>query len=1058
MTDDGRFDGPGPIDRRRFLEAVAASPLVVAGGGQAASSDGELAANRVSDRVVVEQDGKRHVVEPFSREESVEEFYGYDEEVRHSNTSTGIERENTSNLFFYDGTEGRSLVIQHDRPNDTDGGSVTFSFNGLPIGQAGEELFSEEFEDGLADWSTETTSDADVTTSDGRLQCRVYRCNRAEASRSLDNDAGTLEISFSWETAADEWWEMPGWRLEDATGDPIQYEVVEGEDVRSAGGEGERNSGTVTVRADAPADATIRFVLKPSDHCGNVDHANTYLWIDDLSVRRVNDSGEWVVKDDPSDFDRHLPVPLAQDVGTTSHGEQDGPTTTPRWEWSGDETAGGAFRGGLDEEFEINFMPLSHSGIDEWKLLSGDADTPEQVSLDLSKPVKIYPSEDAPPEEGARLDVTNMRVVQAVENSRIEQSGTSDQVTDDAIDGSYPEADLVWDKLSMLAFDLEGENLDKLPEEVEIEIERAKTTHAKPGRDTVVEAFTLDRSTVQTAVEESFLQVLADNQHLLEKVDDALVFPITIDRESFSVRFVQDSVASENGSVEVADLIEDRDVVQMPSLDVGFIGLENEQIGYEFSSASKYENHVHNAAEELQRSFPTTRVNVCQIDGEYLPAGKVTGNDLSFAANTVMAQIDGSRDEIVTTYGVEEGKIRQDISIDYFDGLDAVVCVVPPEYTDIFPPDRKGRAPHDPSTAVLVTTEDTATVPHEVTHRFLGVGFVERVLGDGNYDDELAQRESDDSLDNAHIRDTFLSTKVEISEKRAIIMPGVQSTMSYVDEDSKNEFRWIDSVTYQALIENEFTPTENAGVILYDGAVSITSSVDGDSVETDAQMLWGENEVYLPAEGENTVSMRAPDGTVVEEYQVKTTSLHVDGKESTSGEVIPGRMSATLPMPAEATEILVEMPVPGEDRTVTGSVNPLSESLAETIRSIPDHAFRPAPDGKRTSLLNRVETVDRHVSGSRYKPAQNVLDSVRDGLDRHLVDGYEINAADEPRKADALRAVDRTAERIAAMAGADSRRGKGNENGGKQDGANGKDGRGKGSNENGKSKRNRKDK
>ena len=95
-------------------------------------------------------------------------------------------------------------------------------------------------------------------------------------------------------------------------------------------------------------------------------------------------SGQWVVRDD---------------------GEISSTDTSPDWSWATQHTDGGAWRGGLDGDFELTIDPafndaaerdpLSPGTIDEWHALSGDANNPERTNLDLDMPVTIQPGECA---------------------------------------------------------------------------------------------------------------------------------------------------------------------------------------------------------------------------------------------------------------------------------------------------------------------------------------------------------------------------------------------------------------------------------------------------------------------------------------------------------------------------------------------------------------------------------------------------------------------------------------------------------------------------------------
>lgn len=82
------------------------------------------------------------------------------------------------------------------------------------------------------------------------------------------------------------------------------------------------------------------------------------------------DDGEWAVRDDNP----------GNDVYTSN--------TEVEWHWGSDHTDGAAYRG-LDGEFEVTIEPSFYSGINQWRLLSGDAASPDVEQLDMNQPVTI---------------------------------------------------------------------------------------------------------------------------------------------------------------------------------------------------------------------------------------------------------------------------------------------------------------------------------------------------------------------------------------------------------------------------------------------------------------------------------------------------------------------------------------------------------------------------------------------------------------------------------------------------------------------------------------------
>lgn len=89
---------------------------------------------------VVEQGTQCEVITPLSGEGTAEGFYDYRSHNTHdadyaysSHGTTGLQRNDTSTLFLYEGPEGLSLVIVHDRlGGGTAGGTAEFEIVGLP--------------------------------------------------------------------------------------------------------------------------------------------------------------------------------------------------------------------------------------------------------------------------------------------------------------------------------------------------------------------------------------------------------------------------------------------------------------------------------------------------------------------------------------------------------------------------------------------------------------------------------------------------------------------------------------------------------------------------------------------------------------------------------------------------------------------------------------------------------------------------------------------------------------------------------------------------------------
>lgn len=82
----------------------------------------------------------------------VERFYDYNRSSSH----TGLEGNDVSNVFLFDGQLGISLVVIHDNRGDKDGGAASLEFTGLPTG-SGQWVV----QDDRGDFSSATDSSPD---------------------------------------------------------------------------------------------------------------------------------------------------------------------------------------------------------------------------------------------------------------------------------------------------------------------------------------------------------------------------------------------------------------------------------------------------------------------------------------------------------------------------------------------------------------------------------------------------------------------------------------------------------------------------------------------------------------------------------------------------------------------------------------------------------------------------------------------------------------------------------------------------------------------------------
>ncbi|MDS0261033.1 hypothetical protein NDI56_16660 [Haloarcula sp. S1CR25-12] len=84
-------------------------------------------------KITIEQGDDSYEVVPLSNGQTIEDFYNYGN--NRVNSVLPVFEEDKSQLFFWSGPEGLSLVLLHDHPDTDSVGAVTMAFDGLPIDQ-----------------------------------------------------------------------------------------------------------------------------------------------------------------------------------------------------------------------------------------------------------------------------------------------------------------------------------------------------------------------------------------------------------------------------------------------------------------------------------------------------------------------------------------------------------------------------------------------------------------------------------------------------------------------------------------------------------------------------------------------------------------------------------------------------------------------------------------------------------------------------------------------------------------------------------------------------------
>jgi len=186
--------------------AVVASLVVSSTFGVAAVA-GMATAQSGPNTYTISQGDQCTTIEPLGNGHlTVEEFYDY----RTPNTSpssysysshgtTHLQEDDTSSLFLYEGGEGLSLVLLHDRNRgDSGGGAVTMTFTNLP--EEGEWVIEDDNYDGADDEFDHRDTSSRITWlwSEGRSDGAAFNGGLdddflIEISPRFNGDAATVQ-------------------------------------------------------------------------------------------------------------------------------------------------------------------------------------------------------------------------------------------------------------------------------------------------------------------------------------------------------------------------------------------------------------------------------------------------------------------------------------------------------------------------------------------------------------------------------------------------------------------------------------------------------------------------------------------------------------------------------------------------------------------------------------------------------------------------------------------------------------------------------------------------
>ena len=652
--------------------------------------------------------------------------------------------------------------------------------------------------------------------------------------------------------------------------------------------------------------------------------------------------------------------------------------------------------------------------------------------------------------EQIELQIGNARLVQTVENTRVEDEDGNILWDDE------PDPDFVAGRNASIGFDLDGEHVELLKNDVTVVVTRIVTHDDIPESD--VENPDPEFVELQVTDGRNDVKDFVDAEHGIEALhklanSHGVNVPVfSLDNrenrhhtlEAVEIRIESDVVESDPVWISKGT---DFEVAEPRTLRVGFIGLKDPDGGENYGEEHlngrphDYEENVEEAIELIEKVYPVDTVVAYRhdelMDGEtgvgLEPPDRLESTPLRDAvrARDTLEDRIGEISESDTING--NGEITE---------FDATVLVVPSGYFEFHNGSEiNGMVLDDPTwrdvqpqAACLVrdVDTDTMTTPHELAHRFTQ----ELYEGPGTVGHPVAQRDSWDGneweLDFEHARGFddeddgqtdpvgVRSVKFDLTDGEYNVDTTMPPLMSYDSGDD-----WIDSRLLQYLIENGFEPSPpETGVWDYIGidppllgyldtddaerieVITGTTTIEDDGTATVDYAHRREGKPMASTDDGNvSLTMRSADG---EHLGTATT---VDEWVGTAEEKIPisGTVPFVVPYPKDIEAIVFDR------EGTTSTIDPRGSLLASAKDRLAEESFLKNPEDRLPSLQDKLESVEGQLQNRAYRGAYNKLaNDIRPRVEEWLHDNAAV-PANYYTKSELLDLIDDVIARLEAL-------------------------------------------
>ncbi len=608
--------------------------------------------------------------------------------------------------------------------------------------------------------------------------------------------------------------------------------------------------------------------------------------------------------------------------------------------------------------------------------------------LEPSKP------EPDPGDQTVEISFENVRLVQATENTRLVGSD---------IEADVPKIpDLIVGKETAVLFELEGEI-----ETIETDTLTFEATQVRESGEPVSISFELTKSEVELLMRGGQEIEVFHNKDCVFATEETILRP--------DVTEIQ-LTARPDDPVASARLVADDDFAtrETGAINIGFIELKDAENGTRYGNndgrivpgsrdetpRDRFERLVTEYIEFIESNFPVAGIN----DFVHPDVMRATAD-----SNDYRKDLKEARDALEMYTPIE---------------LDVTLAVVPdslPGQDDYFSFHSKDNVigihpsswPTQPQASAAMLPVGAETAAHEIGHHFLGNdGSCSESFDSGVFEDELAMRRvaddfddctiSTDEVDNAHVRTRdrgdddpgLVSNGYDLSDGSLSVVnfpSPVESIMSYahtVGETPNAE--WIDTFTYQKLIDNEFEPIPPESIDDVVEPILSGRAITTESGETEVTALIQREGRPAPSAGDDgNVSITTRDGRGA---NIETTTYRdeaVDtfqGAGTPSGSTVTGEFIFTIPFPENTREVEIKQ---GNDNI---SFNPIIRSVQDRIERVPDNAFVDEPERRRQDLLDMLSELDEQMDQEDYEAALQTVADFEGSIGSSIKDEYETGA------------------------------------------------------------------